>query len=497
MKRTVFPLIAFALSAALCGCSGLPKNNGGGGGGGAGNGSVLLTMSANPLTPPPSTSILSFAVTITGVSLTPSSGTAINIPLPGTTYVADLTRLQSDSSFLGAVINNVPAGTYTNVTLAISGASVTYCVQLNPGNPGCASGSIATVTSAAAAPVVAKSITVTANQATALRLQADIASALTINASTQVVSAVNLAASNVFSLSTLPPAASSLASGKLDFVEDLTGFVTTVSGSSVTLTTSKHGVVTAVANSSTFFSPTCALLGFSHDITCVRANDLASIDAALNSDGTFTLLEYDPLALNASDWIEGTVAAVPSSPSQFEIIANDVFLAPSSSLIGSNLALSDPVTVNLAGGAVFNIDSKGLTLPADATTFQNANDTSVLRPGQTVAVRVASFTASSSGTPASVSADFVYLRFSRVSGAVLSTAPPNVFFIVQLAPYFGITSQKQVQLNQAIAPETAPTNFDGLVDGTGLTVGQTVSIRALYFGPTSAIPFTAAKVRTH
>ena len=495
MKRNRFALLALTLSAALAGCSGLPQT--GGGGGGTGNGSMLITMSANPLTPPASTSILSFAVTITGVALTPSSGNPVNISLPGTTFVVDLTRLQSDSAFLGGVLNNVPAGTYTNVTLAVSSASVTYCVQLNPGVPGCASGTVATVTSAAAAPVAAKSITVTANQTTALRLQADMTNALTINSSTQVVSAVNLGATNVFTLSTLPPTSSSLATNQLDFVEDFTGVVTAISGSSITITTSKHGAITTVANSSTFFSPTCALLGFSHDITCVKINQLASIDAALNSDGTFALLEYDTLAVTASDWIEGVVAADPFSSSQFEIVANDVFLAPSNSLIGTNLALSDPVTVNLANGAVFNVDSKGLLLPADATTFQNANDTSVLHPGQAVAVRVASFTAASGGTPAVVSADFVYLRFSRVSGSVFSNAPPNVFFIVRLAPFFGLTNQEQVQLNQAVAPETAPTNFEGVLDGTGLTVGQTASVRGLYFGPTSAIPFTVAKVRTH
>lgn len=478
----------------LAGCSGMPKTSGGGGG--TGKGSVLLTMSAAPLAPPPATSILSFAVTITGVTLTPSSGNAINIPLPGTPFVVDLTRLQSDSAFLGSVLNAVPAGTYTNVTLAISGASVTYCVQPNPGTPGCASGSVATVTSAAAAPVVAKSITVAASQTTALRLQADMASALTINASTQVVSAVNIGANNVFSLSTLPPTASSLANNQLDFIEDFTGVVTAISGSSLTLTTSKHGFITAVANSSTFFSPNCTAPSPSL-ATCALQNQLAAIDVALNSDGTFTLLEFDPVDTTAFDWVEGFVASLPSSSSQFQIVANDIFLAPSNSIIGGNLALSAPVTVNLASGATFGVDSKGLLVPADSFSFQNANDTSLLRPGQTVAVRVASFTAAVGSTPASVSANFVALRFSRVTAAVSTSAPPNVFSVVNLPPFFGGTFAVLVQLNQPVAPQTAPTNFDGVTNGTGITTSQTVSFRALYFGQQSAMPFTAAKVRTH
>src|SRR5581483_9032906 len=64
--------------------------------------------------------------------------------------------------------------------------------------------------------------------------------------------------------------------------------------------------------------------------------------------------------------------------------------------------------------------------------------TSVLRAGQTVAVRVASFTAAGSSTPASVSADFVGLRFSRVTAGVASSSPPNVFFINNLPPFFGV-----------------------------------------------------------
>lgn len=495
MKRNLFLLLVVVLSAAVVGCSGLPKS-GGGGGGGTGNGSLILTMSANPLTPPPGTSILSFTVTVTGVSLTPSSGSAINIPLPGTTFVVDLTRLQSDSTFLGSVLNNVPAGAYTNVTLAVSGSSVTYCVQLNPGTPGCASGSVATVTGAAAAPVISKAITITANQTTSLRLQADMASALTINSSTQVVSAVNLGATNVFTLSTLPPAASSLATNQLDFVEDFTGVVTAISGSSVTVTTSKHGAITAVANSSTFFSPNCTAASPSLS-ACAATNQLASIDAALNSDGTFTLLEFDPLAPTASDWVEGVVTSVPSSSSQFQLVANDIFLAPSGSLIGSNLAIGNGVTVNLASGAGFGVDSKGLLVPADATTFENANDTSVLRPGQTVAVHVTSFTAAGASTPAAVSTDFVGLRFSRVTATVSSSSPPNVFFVNNLPPFFGATIPLEVQLNQAVAPQTAPTNFDGVTNGSGITASQTVSIRVLYFGQASATPFTAAKVRTH
>jgi len=99
------------------------------------------------------------------------------------------------------------------------------------------------------------------------------------------------------------------------------------------------------------------------------ANQIASIDAALNADGTFTLLDYDPLDTAASDWIEGVVTLVPTSSTQFQIIANELFQPSSGSLVGTKLPLGSTVTVNLGAGATFGVDAKGFTVPAEATTF--------------------------------------------------------------------------------------------------------------------------------
>jgi hypothetical protein len=466
------------------------------------NATVSLTLSAKPLTPPPGTSILAFSLAITGVTLTSSSGSVVNVPLPGTTYTADLTRLESDSAFLGQALRGIPPDTYTKLTLAVNGSRVTYCTQPVPGTPGCASGSITTVSGGAAAPSVSSApfpLTLADNQLAGLRVQFDLSKALTINPATQAVSSVDVSAANVFTLVSLAPAASSLKGNELDFVEDVTGVVSSVTASSSTLTlkTAERGLVTVKADSSTFYSANCISppINLAPDFSCVKANQLASMEVVLNKDGTFSLLEYDPLDAVVSDWIEGIITATPSSSAQFEVVANDVFLASTGSMIANNVSLGDRVTVDLKPGVTFGVDSKGLTLPADAIIFQSSNDTSVLHPGQTVAVRLASFTAASGSVPASVSVDHVELRFTRIAGGVFSSAPPNNFFIQNLPSFFGTNTQQKVQLTQAAAPQTAPTNFDGISDPTGLSNGQVVSIRALYFGTGSTIPFSAAKVR--
>lgn len=456
-------------------------------------------MSAVPLAPPPGTSILSFSLMITGIALTPATGSDISIPLAATTYVVDTTKLQSDSGFIGQGLAMVPAGTYNKITLAVSSASVTYCKQTS-GTPGCDAGSVTTVNASPLVSTPSSPITLTlaANDQKGLRVEFNMAPGLTLSGQTITALTLVPATGTILTAVALPPAKSSLASGQLDFVEDFTGIVTAVSGSAVTITTSVHGAITATANSSTSFSPNCLTsgIGTAEDLTCVKSGQLASIDAALNTDGTFVLLEYDPLEATASDWIEGTITSVPTLLTQFEIVPTDIFLKGTGSLIGANLVASAAVTVNLDAGVKFLVDDKGQNVPqADSTSFTSSNDTSFLKPGQTVAVRVTSFTPSAGPTFAVATTNLVELRFTRVTGSVALVSAPNSFSINNLPPYFGTTLSQIVQLNQTVFPSGAATNYDGATVPSDLAVNDTVSIRAIYFPTSTTQPFSAAKVR--
>ena len=508
-KNLLFPftLLFSALSLTSCTLKRPCPLCGGGGGGGGNTTGVSATLAAVPLTPPPGTNILSFVVIITGVSLTPSGGgTAVTLSLPATSITVDLMRLQSDSTLLGQALSNVPAATYNKISVSISNVVVTYCTQVSPGTPGCSAGTVKQVTQSATVPATSSfSLMLSSGQLAAVQVQFNLAHAITLSATPpQVVSAVDLTASNVLTASVLPPASSSLANGQTDFIEDFTGVVTSANASSQTVTvqTATRGALTATANSSTFYSPNCTSPPFNStaDIHCVATGQIASIDVALDANGNFTLLDYDPLDTAASDWIEGVVMIVPTSTTQFQIVANDLFQPSSGSLVGTKLALGSAVTLNLrtSPSATFGVDERGLIVPAEANTFISANDTSVLRAGQTVAVHISSFTAASGSTPATATADFVGLRFTRVTGTVSSAGTVSISFQSSSLPaYFGQTTIELAELNSASAPSSAPTNYDGVSGGTGLVVGDTVSIRALYFGPNSAMPFTCAKVRKH
>src|SRR6266850_3469511 len=486
-KALLLVLLLASFSLAACSGPATPPCTGNCVGG---NATVSFTLAAVPFTPPPGTSILSFALTLSGIKLTPASGSDINIPLNTATYVVDLTRLQSDSAFLGQVLATVPAGTYNKITVGVTNALVTYCTDLG-GTSGCDTGSVAQVSQTLTTPATSSfSATFIANQQTAVQIQFNFAHAITISGTQpQVVSAVDLTATNVLTASTLAPTSStsSLTTGQLDFVEDVTGVVTASSATSVTVQTSTHGSITAAVNSSSFAVTNCVT---TPGTACPAAvGQVASIDTALNSDGTFTLLEFDPIAPTSSDWIEGIVTSTPSSSSQFQIVTNDTFLASAGSLIGANLSPGAPVQVTLTNPVnSFLVDSKGFTVPP-ASTFPGSQDATVIVPGQTVALHVTNFTAAAGAVPAAAIVDTVVLRFTRVAASV-STVAGTIFNIQSLPPFFGPALTYEVQVSSS----SPSTNYDGAPDASGLA-GQNVSIRALYFGPTVVPAFTTAKVR--
>jgi len=488
----------FAIACLMSSCSGVGGSiESGTSNGPSGNITLALTLRAIPLTPPPNTNLLSFSVTVVGVSMTGSMGQSISVPLNSNLYQVDLTKLQSDSAFLGSSAA-IPPGNYTNMVVSLANPVVTYCTQTQ-GITGCAPGSVTTVTGGSAAPIIATApfpLTLTAGHTTGLAVTFDLGKALTVNPQTQAITSVNLGAASVLVATVLPPVASSLSSGAFDFVGDVTGVITSVNAATQTVVvqTATQGSITAIGSSSTIVSPNCTTFNLGSTFACAKQGQVASLDMTLNANGTFSLLEYDPLAINTGDWIEGFVGLPPSSTTQFQMVTNDLVIAPSNSLIGQNLSLAAPVSVTLVNPQPFVVDTKNLIVPT--TLFTGSTDTSVLLPGVTVSVHVTKFTPASSTAPAAANVDFVYLRFTRVTGTVANPAPPNVFTMQSLPSFFGLTVPVTVQLST----NSPGTSFDGISSASGLVVGQPVSIRALYFGPPTGptptpTPFSAAAVR--
>jgi len=497
-NKILFPLLLSAI-LSLASCSGLPKSVGSGGGGG--NSTLSLTMTDVPLA---GTSILSFKVTVTGVSLTPSTGKAVSLTLNPTTPIVELTRLQSDSAFLGT--STVPSANYTSATISFSSPDIVLVNQTNValtgGTP--APCPVSAVTTCEFKPTTSGVITLTTapfpltltpNQQTGLSLDFNLNNAITM---TNGVVSVDFTQANVLTAATLPRTGTP--TGALDLIEDFTGIITTISGNSVTVHSDTRGNITAVANSSTTFNNlpvTCA----AQNITCLLANQTVSIDASLNLDGTMTLLEADLLdnVSNVSlklDEVEGTVFSVNQGTQQISLVLSDKTVVSGNSLLTAASA-GTVVVATLGATPAFSVDTKGLSaVLASFNSIPFATLSNVFA-GQTVRIQVLASPAPTAGPNSSVlvSTNSVVLRFSRVT-ATVATQPASPFFSVSFVtlPSFLTSSSPLVPPNILVQISTQ-TNFDGVTDITRLSVGDSVSVRALYIPNFTASPFFAAKVR--
>ena len=504
-SRASFPLPVLLFAAlSLAACSGLPKGSVCTVNCGGGTGSVSLTMVADTL--PAHPSILTFKVTISGIALVSSGGTQHALALNGSPIV-DLMRLQSDTLFLGTFAS-VPAGQYTGVVISFSNPVVTFfndtsgTLQNCPTGAGCGQVSL----TGSGTPQASVSFSVSSNSVTGIGIDLNLNNLLSISGTTLNA---NFANANVLGAFTLPRAGSNLSSGQLDLIEDFTGAVS-ITNQAVTITSAtatSRGSLTATATANTILNADpsgtlCVSPTPGNVSTGVANNQAASMDVILKSDGTLALQEIEPLLATLQDTVEGTIVAINSGVTQYTMIVTDMIPAAKNSLIGS-LHIGDVLVVNLtATPNPFFVDTKGLSvLPGVLNNFAGQTTTTAMHLGQSVAVRVTAFTAASGTTNASTTTDTVTLRWSRFT-ATDQTASSPAFNITSVPAYFGFTQSSLFAVQSTAGTPGTPgvTNFDGVPDGSGLTPGRAIALRALFLenASLSANPaFTTAKVRQH
>lgn len=496
--------VSFLAIVSQAACSG-PKTSGGGVGGGS-NATVSFTLVADTL--PANPSILSFKVSLISITLTPATGTA-QIFQPTLPIVVDLMRLQSDTTLLGTLAS-VPSGTYT-VQVALSSPIITFFNDtfstITAGSTNCASGSVCTATLAAIGSPTISSFTfnAAASGKQGIGLDFNLKNAISLSGGTLSVNFNPSAPSpGVFTAFTLPRTNANLGTSQLELIEDFTGVVS-ISASTVTITSPTRGMLTATSTSNSFFdpSPDGLICPRPSTISCVVAGQIASVDAFLNSDGTLTLKEFEPLVSTQQDLVEGTVFSV-TSISQFGIVVTDTTQAATSSLI-AGLNTGDLLTVNIPSSTLkspFLVDTKGLAVPAGSSgLFQGQTDTTAIHPGQTVSLHITAFTAASGTTSASATADTVTLRWSRLIALTTGAASSTQINVNAVPSYFGFTPASifQTQVFAGTLGADGVTNLDGIITAAGVNTNQQpVGLRALFLenaSNTVQFPFMAAKIR--
>ena len=501
MNRNTALLLSLLLaSISLAACSGPPQGAVAPGGG---TGTVSLTMVADTL--PANPSLLTFKVAITGIALVNSSGGQQALTLGGSPVV-DLMRLQSDSLFLGT-FTNIPAGQYTGVIVSFSNPVITFLNDTASTLQGCPSGAVCTQVSVVASgtPQANLAFSVSSTTVAGIGIDLNFANLLSIAGANLNL---NFANANVLGAFTLPRAGTTLSAGQLDLIEDFTGVVS-LGSPAVTITSATatgRGSLTASPTSNTILDsdPSGALCNApvqGNVSSCVASNQAASMDVILNSDGTLSIQEIEPLLGTLQDTAEGIVVAInPNVNTQFSMIVTDIIPATQNSLI-SSLQIGDGLVVNLAASPTFFVDTKGLSvLPGSLGNFAGQADTSAVHLGQSVAVHITAFTAANGATLASSTTDTATLRWSRFTTAPQAASSPT-FTVTSLPSYFGFApgSIFTVQTTPGTPGTAGATNFDGIPSGSSLN-GDPVAIRALFLenaGNSANPAFFAAKVRQH
>ncbi len=503
-KSFLFLTLAACLSLGSC-YHEFPK------GGGGGTAKVSFVLVAD--TPPTNLGLVSFKVVPSAITLTPASGTATTFQINGGNgYSFDLVRLQSDSAFLGTVAG-LPTGTYSSIAVTFSSAQVAFLNSTGAAitnlNPQCPANDVCTVTFGGPFTATSSSSqTISGNMG--LGIDVNLANVISVTGGSLTVNPGNTSSVSAF---TLPRQPTNLAAGQLDLIEDVTGVVS-LGGTGLTInaaTAVNRLPITATVNSSTVLDedPTLSLCTAPTQgsiSSCVSSNQAASMDVILNSDGTFTAQEVEPLLGTLKDTAEGTIVSINSgNQTQFTLIVTDIIPLGTNSLIGS-LTIGAPLTVNLAPNPIFYVDSKGLpvanSFPTNYGAFTQSTNTTGLHVGQTVAVHVAAFTAAN-GTTAAIAnqVDTVTLRWSRFTATPTGAATNALFNVTNLPGYFGFTSSSVLQTEIFLGTQgtKGATNLDGISNGNAPGTNP-VGVRALFIedpGNTLSPAYFAAKVRQH
>jgi hypothetical protein len=482
-KRFLMLLVIVAF-AVLNSCSGL-ENKCTTNCGGSGKASLSITISD---TTPSGASVVSFSLPIIGITLTPSSGSAISVFSSNPSTDFELTRLQTDTNLIANNVS-VDPGTYTAVNVTVAAPSGVFVNSSSSSMGSCVasgvcalSGSAATITYTFSSP-----LTLTANTNQFLDLDFNYNNALVVGTSGAL--SIDVTQSGVMTASTSIP--TGVPTGDFANIDDFTGAVSAISSTSITLKSTARGTLTASITSSTaVYDPQSQCSG-SPTVSCIQVGSIVSLQAVLTTSGvvTGTSLDIIDVSTKPADEVEGLI--YPSScngTGSYGLVLSDSSISTSASPLAT-AAFGAGVCLTLQSTAGFYIDTGILTGQSGIPTsvgFSNSND---ILSGQVVRAKVTGAASGTSGINATATA--LILRFSRFT-ATLGTVSGNTFGLSSLPGYFpSFVGTPQVDTY------TNATILEGVSNVSSLSTGNVISISALFLNPNDGItyPFQAAKIR--
>lgn len=444
---------------------------------------VSLSMTDDP---PAGVSVLFFQVSLTGASLTPTSGSAVSL-LTNPIQI-DVTRLQALAAFLSTA--NVSPGTYNSLSLTFANPLL---VIFNASDQSiastCAVGAVCQLTPTVdnAAPVTFSTapfpVTVTANSPLGFLID------FHLNTVIQSDLSVDLGVANGVTVSELPPVPSHPQFGFL------TGTVQGVntSQSQFTLQTAYGRTYTIASNSSTTYDSFPSSVCTTGSISCLAAGQIVQVQiTSIEMGGTLVAGQVSYLQAAGQQTADGTIVGLNTSNGT-TIMKLILHNNPSNN---EGLPLGGEATVTIGNGATFSVDANGFTIPS-GLSFTGASD---LLVGQEIQVNVAAGTLDTSsdannrggwGPPRSLSftTDTVELEPSQITGIVSAIDSSTSSFTLSsyaslfFAPWpFAVSNQAQVNVQT-----TAQTTYQGFSSDnfSGLAAKNAVSVSGWLFPPQS------------
>ena len=462
-------------------------------------------------TPPAGVTVLFFQLSITGASLTSSSGGTVSLLSSTNPVPVNVSQLLTDSAFLGS--QNVPAGTYTSLSLTFSPNTQLTIFNGSGATIGSGANACATNTVCQLTPSTTGSLTLpftTAPFPVTLAANSPLAFKVDIHLSTVIQSdlSVDLGVTNGVTISQLPTPPSGAPVPRLGH---LTGTIQSLIASEFTLQTRDGRTFTVDVNSSTTYNyPSSVCLA--DNSTCLATQQVVKVEVSLQTGGTLLASAVNYVQPAGETIVEGNIIRLSTSGGNMlmDLILQKGPAAPSTLPMGHRVT----VTVPLAGGVVaYAIDSGSFTLPAPTTyalSFASASDLIV---GQEVSVVVQGSvtTASGSGSsspwtgPAAITftASSITLEPSQITGSVAQVNAPQLTFTLSTLPNFFVPPVATA----GAPPIWVPVNITVLTTGattflpttltpdsiSGLAVNDVVSVEGWVFStPTGATTITVA-----
>jgi hypothetical protein len=392
----------------------------------------------------PLCSVVSFSVTVAGLTLTPQSGSSPVSVLPsGNAVTVDFASLMDFATMLS--LSNVPPGTYDALGITLSNPQLTY---LDTSTTPASFKTIApTMSSLSINLNLSPAVAITSSGTVALQLDFNLLNSVLTDSNNQITGSVN----PTFT-ATLASAAGSNGFAQFD---DLSGLVQSVSTSSTsssfignfTISRPNAPTFTVYVTSSTTFAGVSGLSGLTAG-TFVETEAFLNANANIVANTVVAEAQEDQASGKAA--FAGLITSVtPQSgnPTQFTLLVQE-----ENPDVSSRVALFSPLTFNITPPST----SFGLTAQAaDFATFSFGPTN--LAAGQRVVVH--GTLPSGSGTAQTATARSVFLGLQSILGN-LSTNPSTPvttsdgvdggFTLVPCSPLY-----QPAQITVLSAPQTA------------------------------------------